>query len=75
MKQYEVNVSGSTGNFSSELKAALVNKISEVSTMAQIEMLAKFVGGTVIEGCSKKNEECECEDPENCECEEMEDEE
>jgi hypothetical protein len=72
MKQYEVSVSGSTNDFSTELKTALVNKISEVSTMAQSEMLARFVGGTVIESCSKKNEECECEDPENCECEEME---
>ena len=68
MKQYELNVLGTNQDFKDEVKTSLVNKLSEVSTLAQQEMLARLIGGSVVEACSDKNEECECEDPENCDC-------
>ena len=69
MKQYELNVLGTNQDFKDEVKTSLVNKLSEVSKLAQQEMLARLIGGSVVEACSDKNEECECEDPENCDCE------
>lgn len=68
MKQYELNVLGTNQDFKDAVKTSLVNKLSEVSTLAQTEMLARLVGGSVVEACSDKNEECDCEDPKNCDC-------
>ena len=60
MKQYELNVLGTNQDFKDEVKTSLVNKLSEVSTLAQTEMLARLIGGSVLEACSDKNEECDC---------------
>ena len=68
MKQYELNVLGTNQDFKAEVKNSLVNKISEVSALAKTEMLARLIGGSVVESCSEKNEECDCEDEEKCDC-------
>ena len=77
MKEYVVEIkTNDNADFHQGIKSALANKLSEVSTLAQTEMLAKLVSGSVIEACSKKkNEECDCEDPENCECDDDDDDE
>ena len=62
MKQYELNVLGTNQDFKDEVKTSLVNKLSEVSTLAQQEMLARLICGSVVEACDCEDEDKDEED-------------